>query len=227
MTTSPRPAADVAALFPRPDVVAFELSGPGDETQLHPAEAAQIGHASEKRRREFAAGRMCARAALTELGVAADRPLGSAEDRSPLWPNGVIGSISHTGDYCIAVVARADAPARGIGVDAEQLGRVTDNLHRTIFTTTERAWLDRLPGAERADAATTLFSGKEAFYKAQHPLTRSWVGFKDVSGRTATEGLILHPATDLDALGRLRWPQTVASLRRGHFVVTAIEVLTS
>ena len=227
MTPSPKPAADVAALFARTDVVAFELNGDGDESQLHPDEAAWIGHASGKRRREFAAGRICARAALLELGVAADQPLGSGQDRAPLWPDGVIGSISHTADYCIAVLARADGSGDGIGIDAERYGRVGDHLHRTIFTTAERAWLGRLPGPERAETATTLFSGKEAFYKAQHPLTRSWVGFKDVSGRAGSDGLILDPATDLDALGRLRWPQTVASLSRGRLVVTAVEVRTS
>ena len=227
MTSSPQPAADVAALFARPDVVAFELYGPGNESELHPDERARIGHAGEKRRREFAAGRMCARAALVELGMASDQPLGSAPDRAPLWPDGVIGSISHTDDYCIVVLAPADGSDGGIGIDAERFGRVGDHLHRTIFTTTERAWLGRLPGPERADTATTLFSGKEAFYKAQHPLTGSWVGFKDVSGRTGADGLILDPATDLGALGRLRWPQTVASLRRERVVVTAVEVRTS
>lgn len=227
MTISPKPAADVAALFARPDVVAFELNGPGDESQLHPDEATRISHASGKRRREFAAGRMCARAALVELGMASDRPLGSAPDRAPLWPEGVIGSISHTDDYCIAVLARADRSDDGIGIDVERFGRVGDNLHRTIFTTAERSWLGRLPGPERAETATTLFSGKEAFYKAQHPLTGSWVGFKDVSGRTGADGLILDPATDLGALSRLRWPQAVASLSRERVVVTAVEVRTS
>ena len=226
MSSTPTPAPDIAALFGS-DVIAFELRGVGDEAQLHPDEEAHIARAGEKRRQEYAAGRMCARAALTELGHRSDRPLGSAEDRSPQWPDGVIGSISHTATYCVAVVAAAGARDTGIGIDAEQLGRVTDNLHRTVFTIEERVWLDQLPDTERSDAATTLFSGKEAFYKAQHPLTRSWVGFKDVSGRAATEGLLLHPATDLHALGRLRWPQPVSSIQRDRVVVTAVEVRTS
>jgi 4'-phosphopantetheinyl transferase EntD len=227
MRTTPTPAPDIAALFGRADVIAFELGGAGDEAQLHPDEAARIAHASDRRRQEFAAGRMCVRAALAELGVRGDRPLGSAEDRSPLWPDGVIGSISHTSTYCVAIVAVAGVADSGIGIDAEQLGRVTDNLHRTVFTADERSWLDRLSTEARSDAATTLFSAKEAFYKAQHPITRSWVGFKDVSAERSAAGLVLHPATDLDALGRLIWPQSVAAVRRDDIVVTAVEVRTS
>lgn len=170
---------------------------------------------------------MCVRAALVELGVLPDRPVGSAEDRSPQWPDGVIGSISHTATYCVAVLALADAPDSGIGIDAEQVGRVTANLHRTVFTADERGWLDQLPNEDRSDAATTLFSAKEAFYKAQHPITHSWVGFKDVSAERSTVGLVLHPATDLDALRQVTWPQSVAVLRRDAVVVTAVEVRTS
>ncbi len=118
-------------------------------------------------------------------------------------------------------------PAVGLGIDAEQLGRVTDNLHRVVFTAEERAWLDELPAEERPNVATTLFSAKEAFYKAQHPLTRSWVGFQDVTGMRSADGLVLRPATDLDALQRLTWPQSVAVGHRDGIVVTAIEVRTS
>lgn len=227
MATNPRPAPEIAALFGRPDLVAFELVGGGDPRQLHPNEAAHVGHASDQRRGEFAAGRVCARAGLRELGVDPDRPLVAAADRSPQWPEGIIGSISHTGAYCVAVVARADGSDGGLGVDAEQLGRVTDRLHRTIFTDGERAWLDRLGARDRSHAATMLFSAKEAFYKAQHPLTRSWVGFKDVAASHGTDGLLLRPAGDLEALRRLVWPQPVSSTRRDDIVVTAVEVRTN
>jgi 4'-phosphopantetheinyl transferase EntD len=230
MHTTPVPAPDIAALFDHGGVVAHELVGPGDESLLHPDEARRISRATERRRQEFAAGRMCARAGLEALGLATDRPLGMAEDRSPIWAEDVTGSISHTAGYCVAVVAPSPTPASatvGLGIDAEQLGRVTENLHRIVFTPDERAWLSELPTAERADDATTLFSAKEAFYKAQHPLTRSWVGFQDVTAVRSATGLVLHPATDLDALHRVTWPQSVAVVRRGDIVVTAVEVRTS
>ena len=231
MRTTPVPAPDIAALFHHGGVVAHELVGPGDESRLHPDEARRIAHATERRRQEFAAGRMCARAGLEALDLANGRPLGMAEDRSPIWPEHVTGSISHTGDYCVAVVARSTATAAGaavgLGIDAEQVGRVTESLHRIVFTTDERAWLEELPTAERGVEATTLFSAKEAFYKAQHPLTRSWVGFQDVAAVRSATGLVLRPVTDLDALRRVTWPQPVAAVRRSDIVVTAVEVRTS
>lgn len=231
MRTSPAPAPDIAALFADGAVVAHEMVGPGDESLLHPDEVRRISRATERRRKEFAAGRMCARAGLAALDLATERPLGMADDRSPIWPDEATGSISHTGGYCVAVVAprpdRTAASGFGLGIDAEQLGRVTENLHRILFTPAERAWLVALPAEERADAATTVFSAKEAFYKAQHPLTRRWVGFQDVTAVRSASGLVLSPATDLAALRGLRWPQSVAVARRDRIVVTAVEVRTS
>ncbi len=221
---TPRSAARVADLFDRPGVVAFELFGPGDESSLHPAEASHVSGATERRRQEFAAGRMCARAALAEFGIGPDTPVEKATDRSPIWPDGVTGSISHTEGYCVAVVAPVSGHDGAIGLDVERRDRVTTKLHRMLFTDAEQAGLAEIDPADRSVAATTLFSAKEAFYKAQHQLTRSWVGFKDVTILRNGNSLVLHPATALEVLHTLRWPQTAASLVQDHHVVTAVEV---
>jgi 4'-phosphopantetheinyl transferase EntD len=42
-------------------------------------------------------------------------------------------------------------------------------------------WLHRQPRFARAEAATILFGAKEAFYKYQYSLTRTWLDFKDVT----------------------------------------------
>src|SRR5690242_4153856 len=74
------------------------------DAALFPAEAAQIQGAVEARRREFATGRHCARQALAALGVPAT-PLLSGGHREPLWPAGVVGSITHCTGYRAAAVA--------------------------------------------------------------------------------------------------------------------------
>ena len=51
-----------------PGAVAAELEDRGQNLPLHPEEVAAVQHAAEKRRRDFAAGRFCARAALAQLG---------------------------------------------------------------------------------------------------------------------------------------------------------------
>ena len=73
--------------------------------------------------------------------------IGWNADRSPIWPEGVVGCITHTRDYCAAVVARTDGPhaLRGIGVDIETPGRITDAIALKTFTEEERAALASVP----------------------------------------------------------------------------------
>jgi enterobactin synthetase component D len=173
-----RPAARLVALFPG-DVVGFETCAPVPEGQLHPGEAQLIRNAIEKRRQEFAGGRLCARSALAELDIV-DFPLLVGEKRFPNWPGEVVGSITHTRDYCASVVARR-LHYRGIGIDVEQRGRLGRKLEGHVCTEEEREWLETLPASERGDAATVLFSAKEAFYKCQFCVTQDWLGFLDVT----------------------------------------------
>src|SRR5205814_2684364 len=57
-----------------------------------------------KRRAEFFAGRLCAMLAIEELcGMAHAVPV--KPDRSPSWPEGLLGSITHTDHRALAVVA--------------------------------------------------------------------------------------------------------------------------
>lgn len=134
------------------------------EAPLHPDEAALVAGAMDKRRREFALGRACARAALAAMGVEAG-PILRAGDGAPLWPAGVVGSISHTDGYACAVVG-ASSRFAAMGVDVERIGGVGDDLLPRLFDDRERARLMAMDAAERAVAATLGFSAKEACFKA-------------------------------------------------------------
>src|SRR5947207_7559339 len=80
-------------------------------------ELALVGEAGDKRRREFAAGRACARLALERLGRS-NGPVLRGSNREPVWPDGVVGSITHTAGYCAAAVTEASC-VLGLGIDAE------------------------------------------------------------------------------------------------------------
>lgn len=175
----------LADLFP-PGAVATVLLEPGDLAALLPAEAACLKRAVTKRLREFAAGRQCAHRALEELGIR-DFPLLMAVDRQPLWPDGVVGSITHTSGYCAAVVAERTRLC-ALGLDAELAGAVREELWPIICGESELVELARLAPSEQARTATLLFSAKEAFHKCQFPLTGEWLGFEDVSVALETLG---------------------------------------
>jgi enterobactin synthetase component D len=175
---------ELLALFPA-GVVGAELLCLEEAEELRAEERESLRGAAPRRLREFAAGRHCAREALAGLGLAGVAVPRRA-DRRPAWPAGVVGSISHSGGYCAAVVARRSG-CSGLGFDAERWGRVTPALWRRIATAPEVAWLRGL-GGDADRAATLLFSAKEAFYKAQYARSERFVGFADAAFHPGGDG---------------------------------------
>lgn len=159
-------------------VVVAERRGETADVPLFPEEQAMVARAVVKRRREFTSARACAHAALSQLDVPAAALL-SDSSGAPLWPAGVVGSITHCDGYRACAVARADELA-AIGIDAEPNEALPNGLLRDIALPRERESLQVL----MCEAPTIrwdrlLFSMKEAVYKAWYPLARSWLGFED------------------------------------------------
>ncbi|WP_439518896.1 4'-phosphopantetheinyl transferase family protein [Hydrogenophaga sp.] len=151
----------------------------GDPDSLWPEERSAVAHAIARRQREFAAGRQAARTAMQRLGHPA-QAIPAHPDRSPCWPPGLIGSISHTTSVCIAVVGPQDAWT-SIGIDIEAEGGVDESMWESICTTEECQQLRSKPPAQRALFATQVFVAKEAFYKWRYPQRRVLLDFQDVS----------------------------------------------
>ena len=171
-----RPISIARALFP--PWVEVDERDPRDvdaASALMPAEAEALGAVAPKRLREHAAGRLCAHAALGRLG-ARGAPLLNDADRIPRWPEGVVGTISHTRAWCVAAVARA-SDTRAIGVDVEHDTPLERRLWSHVLTDAERAVIERAPADERTRLAKLIFSAKECAYKCQYPLSRVFYGF--------------------------------------------------
>lgn len=149
---------------------------------LLPAEEAAVASAGEKRRREFAQVRDCARRALAQLG-AGQVPILPGQGGCPTWPAGIVGSMTHCDGYRAAAVGRA-AEILSIGIDAEQHLPLDGDVVTTILTPAERGHLatlrQRYPDIHWE---TLLFSIKESVYKAWFPLTGAWLGFEEATVR--------------------------------------------
>ena len=154
-------------------------AGSGPTPDLYAAEEKLIAGASERRRREFAEARWCAREALRRLGVAASA-IPATPDGAPVWPDGVVGSITHKGGYRAAVVARR-ADLAGIGIDAEPDERLPAGVLETIASAAEldrvEALLERRPGLAWD---RLLFCAKEAAVKAAYPTGLGVAGARGV-----------------------------------------------
>ncbi|WP_163578146.1 4'-phosphopantetheinyl transferase family protein [Halomonas faecis] len=130
---------------------------------------AELEQASRQRRAEFAAGRRCARTALLSLTGRPDYPAMGPE-RAPLWPTGVVGSISHCRGHAIALVGATDR-YRGLGIDLEQPFSTTqsEDLGPLVLARGESAPWD---AALHPFLVGLSFSAKESLFKALFPLVR-------------------------------------------------------
>lgn len=155
----------------------FVFEGECDECHLLPEERALVRQAVPKRIREFAGGRYCARQALQLLGIS-PRPILVGDCREPIWPPGIVGSITHCEGCCAAVVARSRDIA-SLGLDVEPSRPLPEGVLETIASPWELERLARLPQDTPWDRL--LFSAKESFYKAWYPLHRTWLDFLDAT----------------------------------------------
>jgi 4'-phosphopantetheinyl transferase EntD len=169
-----------ALLDPRIAIAEAPLSGASEDivARLPDEEAQSIANAVPRRRIEFAMGRECARDAMASLGHAR-QPLPRGHDRQPVWPDELVGSITHTGSWAAAAVARREAGFAAIGIDLEPANELAADLWSTICSTEEQAKLSVISGMTPGLAAHLLFCMKEAAFKCQFPLSQAMLDFSD------------------------------------------------
>jgi 4'-phosphopantetheinyl transferase EntD len=187
-----------------PSFAAFAACSADDElAAVDEAEAALLSPtAVELRRLTFRLGRSAAHRALAAIGKDTG-PILAGENREPLWPPGVCGSISHTIDTGVALVAPS-SHTDGVGIDIEQQ-RTAPELETQVPRPEERRWLDTLPENERRAQLFALFSAKESIFKAFYPSVGSFFGFSAASlVRTSSgyAGSLVEPIDDRYPPGR-------------------------
>jgi 4'-phosphopantetheinyl transferase EntD len=164
------------------------------DTEIFPQEQALMAGAVPRRRREFTTARACAHQALARLGVPA-QPILRGERNVPLWPAGVIGSITHCNGYRAATVARA-TDLLGIGIDAEPNLPLPGGVLGAVALPVEHEQLASFGGAGLC-WDRLLFCAKEAIFKVWFPLTGRHLDFEaatvDLHPNGTFEATILRP----------------------------------
>lgn len=142
---------------------------------LFPRERLLLKNATASRVEEFTSVRACAQIALSYFGIARP-PLIADSIRGPKWPSGFVGSLTHTGKYCAAAVARMDS-YQSIGIDAEWANPLPYGLEERILTVHERKTDLPITSLKRDLWGTLLFSIKESVFKTWAPLTGEFLDF--------------------------------------------------
>ena len=146
---------------------------------LWPEEAAHVVRAVERRRLEFATARRCAREAMVDLGYQ-PAPVLVGASREPVWPPGLVGSITHTDGYRAAAVASSGDVA-SLGIDAEPNEPLPPDVLPSVTSASERTRLQRrVTQHDRICWDRLLFSTKEAVFKAWFGLAGRWLAFSEV-----------------------------------------------
>lgn len=133
-----------------------------------------LKNAAIVRKEEFVAGRFCAVQAAKNIGLALNA-LPSSASRAPMWPDGIIGSISHSKKLAISCVSKPEA-FDSVGIDAEEILSQELDIQDTIASPAELS----LIRSNFRLGLTVIFSAKEAFYKALYPKVKCFIDFKEV-----------------------------------------------
>ena len=138
----------------------------------------QIKRAVKKISAEYFYGRLAARYATERFGFTDNLPINA--DRSPKWPEGLHGSISHCEGEAIAV-ALPKTDCAGVDVDVEKIA-TGDALTALKSMVVNKEELQRLQQYQHVFAEaillTLVFSAKESFYKAAYPQVQRFFGFE-------------------------------------------------
>jgi 4'-phosphopantetheinyl transferase EntD len=187
---------DLKSLLPAQVEVVLSAQAPAAGQRLPDAEMAAIASMRPNRRSEFVHGRTCARAALAALGFP-DRAIPVGTSREPVWPNGVVGSISHYGPIAAAVTARREVVS-ALGIDLESDSPLDAELLAMICRPDERERLNQID--RPLVAAKLLFSAKESIFKCIWPTVRRFVDFQDVGIRVDVDAGAFTPVDWTDNL---------------------------
>ena len=168
---------------PFPDHISFCLL-PIHSTsnqKLHPAEENYFSQLSSVSRKEhYRSGRICAGEVLSKLGTRGQPVLRDAQTREPLWPKGISGVITHSGNWAAAAAGKT-SDVSGIGIDLEDLERQVDSrISRHVCIPEEQKWLQECGEEDFLEQnLKIIFSAKESIFKAFFPYTRTYLHFHD------------------------------------------------
>lgn len=136
-----------------------------------------IERSVHKRQSEYFAGRYLSKILMSLVISQPSKNILSGEDRAPIWPSGISGSISHSNNTVGAIVG-LEQNISIVGLDIENILTPTNakDIKQQIAIDSEYDVMSRANHPENI-AITLLFSAKESLYKALFPQVKSFFGF--------------------------------------------------
>lgn len=141
-----------------------------------------------KRKAEYFVGRYLVASKLEELGFE-HCTLEPNIDRSPQFPVGTIGSISHCESLaCVAVTPSYHSDRENLGIDVQKIiSSDVCNEIGSMIVEGQEVDLAMSAGLTKEQAITLLFSAKESIYKALVKFSTRDLNFKDAKLKQITQ----------------------------------------
>jgi 4'-phosphopantetheinyl transferase EntD len=157
------------------DSIDFRVAG------VERAVPADHSSAAERRADEFRAGRACARMAIEGIysGGVDLIPVGTTG--APVWPTGIVGSISHSAGRAAAAVS-GDTNVLALGIDIERAQAFDPDLAKLVCRPDDEI------AAAGVFGPSVAFGAKESVFKAWSPLTGAWLEYEKIRVRLSRDG---------------------------------------
>ncbi len=149
---------------------------------MPPSEQALVANAIHSRQQEFSTGRWLARQGLQFFGLP-QAPILMGRLRNPLWPDTVLGTITHDAGLCAVALVRKEAGCfAGIGIDLVARSARTEKMEDllSIFMTRPDELAVMQHCGVSVDPALLLFSIKESVIKALSFYLKDFVDMREV-----------------------------------------------
>ena len=104
----------------------------------------------------------------------------------PLWPDGIVGSITHCPGFCAAAAAPSSI-VLGLGIDVEVYDRFTWDIAAVVCLPEELEALQSVETEVQIATLARIFSAKESVYKCVYPWIERILNFHDIRIRLLPE----------------------------------------
>lgn len=140
------------------------------------------------RQAEHLAGRLAAKLAISSLGASVNSTIPIGENGEPIWPQGVVASISHTSNLAMCCASLATRQAF-VGIDIENIisSEVASDISNVVLNLKERFIVDST-NLEFEIGVTLCFSAKESLFKALYKYVKNYFDFQDAEIIAIDEG---------------------------------------
>lgn len=155
---------------------------------------ASVQSSVAKRKSEFLAGRLCAKKCLSQYDLSSQVFIGT--HREPVWPDGVLGAISHTNNIAGALITKCQ-DYNGVGLDIENVmsNETVHSISSQIMSKEELRYCNSC-NANKNTIFTLIFSAKESFFKAAFSQVQKYFDFHAVKILHISENFLTFRVTE-------------------------------